>query len=138
MQLDESYRNAEQIIPEILREHNKNIYWNLIWYFADNHLPYDFMVPYAGDDWLQDLIKNSAPQVMVRNRVRMDQLLRQEGGLEQYIRLIEQRARKEHRIMLAEAEKTGSFKKGKKKTKKAISMSQTSGIINENFESKKQ
>jgi hypothetical protein len=72
MQLDESYRNAEQITPEILREHNKNIYWNLIWYFADNHLPYDFMVPYAGDDWLQDLIKNSTPQVMVRNRVRMD------------------------------------------------------------------
>ena len=58
----------------------------------------------------------------MRNRVRMDQLFRQEGGLEQYLRLIEQRARKEHRIMLAaESEKTSLSKKTKKKAKKTSS-----------------
>lgn len=49
LQLDLWYRNAEQITPELLRDHNKNLYWNLIWYFAEFHLPYDFLVPYADD-----------------------------------------------------------------------------------------
>jgi hypothetical protein len=46
IQLDKSYRNAEQIEPNILKDYNKNIYWNLVWYFAEYGLPYDFLVPY--------------------------------------------------------------------------------------------
>ena len=49
MQLDGGYRNGEQLTPEVLRDYNKNIYWNLIWYFSENKLPYDFLVPYADD-----------------------------------------------------------------------------------------
>ena len=99
MQLDDSYRNAEQISPEVLREYSKNIYWNLIWYFADNHLPYDFLVPYAGDDWLWHDFIHANDHIVVRNRVRVDQLLSREGGIESYIRLVEERAKKEQKMI---------------------------------------
>ena len=130
MQLDDSYRNAEQISPEILREYSKNIYWNLIWYFADNHLPYDFLVPYAGDDWLWHDFIHANDHIVVRNRVRVDQLLSREGGIESYIRLVEERAKKEHKIKQMQKIETSeesarenrglaSSKKGKKKVNKA-------------------
>lgn len=93
--MDESYRNAEQISPEVLREYNKNIYWNLIWYFADNHLPYDFLVPYAGDDWLWEEFLHANDHIKVRNKVRLDQIVRREGGIENYVRYIEERVKKE-------------------------------------------
>ena len=95
MQLDDSYRNCVQLTPEILREYNKNIYWNLIWYFADNHLPYDFIVPYANDEdvWAEFLHTND--HLSVRNKVRLDQMLKREGGVENYLRFVEERLKKE-------------------------------------------
>jgi hypothetical protein len=75
MQLDESFRNAEQISPEVLREYSKNIYWNLIWYFAEYNLPYDFLVPYSGEDQLWDAFIHTNDHLKVRNKTRVDQLL---------------------------------------------------------------
>jgi hypothetical protein len=69
--LDKSYRNAEQIRPAILKEYNKNIYWNLIWYFAEYGLPYDFIVPYE-DNTEFDAFLHSNPHIKVRNKLRLD------------------------------------------------------------------
>ena len=88
IQLDDSYRNADQMAPEILRKFNKNIYWNLIWYFADNHLPYDFLVPYS-DESLWEEFEHVNDHLIVRNKVRLDQLMRREGGIENYIRYVQ-------------------------------------------------
>ena len=91
MHLDESYRSAEQLSPELLREHNKNLYWNLVWHFADGHLPYDFMVPYAGDEELWDEFIHTNDHLHVRNKTRLDQIIKnQEGGsIENYIKYVE-------------------------------------------------
>ena len=95
MQLDDCYRNCEQITPELLREYNKNIYWNLIWYFADKHLPYDFLVPYANDEEVWEEFLHTNDHLKARNKVRLDQMLSREGGIDSYIHLIEERLRKE-------------------------------------------
>jgi hypothetical protein len=71
LQLDNWYRNAEQITPEVLRDYNKNIYWNLIWYFAEYHLPYDFIVPYADDTLYEEFVKTNR-HLIVRNKLRLD------------------------------------------------------------------
>ena len=94
-------------------------------------MPYDFLVPYAGDDWLWHDFIHANDHIVVRNRVRVDQLLSREGGIESYIRLVEERAKKESKIkqlqkiesseeMAAGRESKGlSYsKKGKKKVKK--------------------
>ena len=31
---------------EKMRESNKHIFWNLIYYFNDYHLPFEFLLPY--------------------------------------------------------------------------------------------
>jgi hypothetical protein len=77
-----------------LRDYNKNIYWNLIWYFADNHLPYDFIVPYADDTIFEDFL-NCNNHLVVRNKMRLDQLVMREGGIDNYINYIEERVKKD-------------------------------------------
>ena len=72
MQLDDSFRNAEQLAPEVLREYNKNLYWNLIWYFAEYNLPYDFMVGYSGADQLWEEFIHTNDHLKVRNKTRVD------------------------------------------------------------------
>ena len=64
-----------------MREYNKNIYWNLIWYFADNSLPYDFIVPYAGDDWIWHEFLHANDNLIVRNKKRLDNILGEEDGV---------------------------------------------------------
>ena len=94
-------------------------------------MPYDFLVPYAGDDGLWHDFIHANDHIVVRNRVRVDQLLSREGGIESYIRLVEERAMKESKIkqmqkiengeeVTAEREsrRTAFSKKGKKKVKK--------------------
>jgi hypothetical protein len=58
--------------PEVLREYNKNIYWNLIWYFAEHHLPYDFIVPYANDEPLWEDFTHTNDHISVRSKARLD------------------------------------------------------------------
>jgi len=41
------YRSVIPLDVEILREYQKVLYWNLIWYFTQINLPYEFIVPYA-------------------------------------------------------------------------------------------
>ena len=96
LQLDNSYRNATQLTPELLRDYNKNIYWNLIWHFADSHLPYDFLVPYA-DDSLLDEFRTVNQHLVVRNKMRLEQLVRREGGVDNYIRYVGERIEKERK-----------------------------------------
>lgn len=115
MQLDDCYRNCEQLTPESLREHNKNIYWNLVWYFADNHLPYDFIVPYANDEELWAEFLHTNDHLKARNKVRLDQMLSREGGVDNYIRLIEERLRKELALQESERQATRSSSRGKRK-----------------------
>jgi len=31
-----------------MREFHKQVYWNLIWYFTEIKVPYEFLIPY---DW---------------------------------------------------------------------------------------
>lgn len=37
--------------------------------------------------------------LVVRNRIRLDQLVMREGGIENYIRYVEQRVKKEQRLL---------------------------------------
>jgi hypothetical protein len=69
--LDSSYRNAQQIKPEALRDSNKNIYWNLVWYFAEFHLPYDFIVPYADNSRYMDFM-NANNHLKLNVQLRVD------------------------------------------------------------------
>ena len=100
------------------------------------------MVPYAGDDWLWHDFIHANDHIVVRNRVRVDQLLSREGGIESYIRLVEERAKKEQKIKQLqkienseegagrESRGTAFSKKGKKKVKKGgMSMSNGSEYI---------
>jgi len=56
------------------------------------------LVPYAGDDWLWHDFIHANDHIVVRNRVRVDQLVSREGGIESFIRLVEERAKKESKI----------------------------------------
>lgn len=47
LHIDMHYRSVIPLDVEILREYQKVLYWNLIWYFTQINLPYEFIVPYA-------------------------------------------------------------------------------------------
>ena len=105
MSLDESYRNAEQLAPEVLREFNKNIYWNLIWYFADYNLPYDFMVPYSNEDELWEQFIHTNDHLVVRNKTRLDQMLQQDGGYGRVIAYLDEKLKIAEKKEAAEQQK---------------------------------
>ncbi len=77
-----------------MRDYNKNIYWNLVWYFAEFHLPYDFIVPYADDSLYEEFLKTNR-HLVVRNGLRLDALVIREGGIDNYIRFVEELVKKE-------------------------------------------
>ena len=52
-----------------MKEHHKNIYWNLIWYFSEFEYPYDFLVPYEDESIYQEFLRISN-QVKARNKLR--------------------------------------------------------------------
>jgi hypothetical protein len=75
----------------VIREFNKNIYWNLIWYFAEYNLPYDFMVPYSGEEQLWEEFIHANDHLVVRNKTRFDQMLREDGGSERALLYLEEK-----------------------------------------------
>ena len=54
---------------ERMRESNKHIFWNLIYYFNDYHLPFEFMLPYEDTktfDMQYEELKRTAALVKVQ------------------------------------------------------------------------
>jgi hypothetical protein len=92
-----------------LREHNKNLYWNLIWYFADYSLPYDFMVPYSGEDWLWNEFLHTNDHLVVRNKTRLDQMLREDGGYDRFCIYMEEKLKVAQKKEAAELQKKRAF-----------------------------
>ena len=40
---------------EVLRREARDEFWNLMYYFNEHQLPYDFMLPYENDDQAREL-----------------------------------------------------------------------------------
>lgn len=78
--------------PEVLKEYNKNIYWNLIWYFAELKLPYDFIVPYS-DTTAYDEYLQSNKHIKVYWKLRLEEHVKKLGGIEEYIKFKEAEVR---------------------------------------------
>lgn len=54
---------------EKMRESNKHIFWNLIYYFNDYHLPFEFLLPYEDTktfDMQYEELKRTAALVKVQ------------------------------------------------------------------------
>lgn len=67
-----------------MKEYNKNIYWNLIWYFAEFDLPYDFLVPYEDESLFEEFLDVNS-HLKSRNKLRLENLVKREGGVDLYI-----------------------------------------------------
>ena len=72
----------------MLKDYNKNIYWNLVWYFAEFNLPYDFIVPYEDLSIYEELLRTNK-HCRVMKKLRLDQQVNKAGGVEQYIQMKE-------------------------------------------------
>ena len=52
-------------------------------------------MPYANDEEVWEEFLHTNDHLKARNKVRLDQMLSREGGIDSYIHLIEERLRKE-------------------------------------------
>lgn len=84
LQLDNSYRNCEQVKPEVMKEFSKNLYWPLIWYFAEFQLPYDFLVPYQDTSLMEEYYKVNQ-HMKVMKKYRLEDHVKHFGDLDKYI-----------------------------------------------------
>ncbi len=86
------YKNAEQYSLEEIRDSFHNVFWNLIWHFADQSLPYDFLVPYE-DTRLYEGFLRVNDHLKITTHERMDQKV-QRLGIEKYLKYRESREEK--------------------------------------------
>ena len=74
-----SYQSLKQRSLQKLRE-NKKIYWNLIYYFSRNGLPYEFLIPYQS----RELFEYTTKEFDLRSKMTLLQQVEAEG-IEAYI-----------------------------------------------------
>ena len=70
--VDNNYRSLHQRDVGLLRQ-NKNIYWNLIFYFQMTDLPYEFIKPYEETAVMADALQQEM------SKLRLSQLVRRYG-----------------------------------------------------------
>jgi len=60
LELDNNYKNPIQIDLHQLRDHRPNVFWNLIWHFQSQGLPYDHLIPYKTDRAQAELLRTNS------------------------------------------------------------------------------
>lgn len=80
-EIDVNYMKVQKQVDVMeLRVSHEIIYWNLIWYFTQIQLPYEFLVPY---DELFDIVvkefKKSSKKEDVRRKKTLNELIKQKG-----------------------------------------------------------
>ena len=69
-------------VANTMRESNKHVFWNLIYYFNDYLLPFDFILPYEDNkefDLQYDELKKTAQAVRVHQMKNdMDEVIEEE------------------------------------------------------------
>ena len=75
LQVDENYQALKQRSQKTLREENKRIYWNLVYLFSVNRLPFEFLIPYARKEETID----QTNQFDVKSQFTLMQRVKEEG-----------------------------------------------------------